>query len=39
MMRQRLPESFAIWVSRLPGLILIGFGLYALGSLLHLAIR
>ena len=39
MARRRLPEGFAVWVSRLSGLILIGFGLYALGSLLHLVIR
>jgi putative LysE/RhtB family amino acid efflux pump len=35
MARQRLREGFAAWVARLSGLILIGFGLYALGSLLH----
>lgn len=34
LVRQRLPESFALQVSRASGLILIGFGLYALGSLL-----
>ena len=33
--RQRLPESFAVWMSRLSGLILIVFGLYALGSLVQ----
>lgn len=39
MMRQRLPESFTTWVSRLSGLILIGFALYAFGSLLHVVVR
>lgn len=34
LVRQRLPESFALQVSRASGFILIGFGLYALGSLL-----
>ena len=37
--RRRLPEGFALWVSRLSGVILMGFGLYALGSLLHFAIQ
>ncbi|MCM2442887.1 LysE family translocator [Agrobacterium vitis] len=31
--QQRLPSSFARWVSRLSGLILISFGLFALGSI------
>lgn len=30
--RHRLPESFARWVSRLSGAVLIGFGLWAVGS-------
>lgn len=30
--RHRLPESFAIWVSRLSGIVLIAFGLWALAS-------
>ncbi|RWX74779.1 LysE family translocator [Neorhizobium lilium] len=37
--RRRLPEGFALWVSRLSGVILIGFGLYALGSALLIAVR
>ncbi|NTB87709.1 LysE family translocator [Agrobacterium tumefaciens] len=36
--RRRLPEGFALWVSRLSGVILLGFGLYALSSLLQFAI-
>lgn len=35
LLRQRLTQGFARWVSTLSGLILIAFGLYALGSLLH----
>jgi putative LysE/RhtB family amino acid efflux pump len=31
--RQRLPTTFARWVSRLSGVILVLFGLFALGSL------
>lgn len=30
--RHRLPPGFALWVSRLSGLLLIGFGLWALAS-------
>lgn len=30
--RHRLPEAFAGWVSRLSGVVLIGFGLWAIGS-------
>ena len=37
--QRRLPEKFSLWVSRLSGVILIGFGLYALGSLLHIAFQ
>ena len=32
--RQRLPEGFATWISRLSGVVLIGFGVMAIGSLL-----
>lgn len=32
--RQRLPAGFATWTSRLSGVVLIGFGLVAIGSLL-----
>ncbi|WP_343653022.1 LysE family transporter [Herbaspirillum sp.] len=39
MMRRHLPESFTTWVSRASGLILIAFGLYAIGSLVHLVAR
>jgi putative LysE/RhtB family amino acid efflux pump len=31
--RKRLPEGFAAWTARASGMVLIGFGLYALGSL------
>lgn len=34
--RRRLPPEFSKWVSRLSGLVLIGFGLYSLGSLFPL---
>lgn len=30
--RHRLPPGFALWVARLSGAVLIGFGLWALGS-------
>lgn len=30
--RHRLPEAFAGWVSRLSGVVLIAFGLWAIGS-------
>lgn len=33
--RRRLPKGFALWVSRLSGAILIGFGIYALCALLY----
>ena len=32
--RHRLPDGFALWVSRLSGAMLIGFGLWALGSVI-----
>lgn len=32
--RHRLPETFAAWVSRLSGVVLIAFGLWAIGSAL-----
>lgn len=32
--RHRVPETFAVWVSRLSGIVLIGFGLWAAGSAL-----
>ena len=31
--RHRLPEAFAKWVARVSGAILIGFGIWALGTL------
>lgn len=38
LIRHRLPEGFALWVSRLSGVILLGFGLWAIGgALLRLA--
>lgn len=30
--RKRLPDAFAIWVSRMSGIMLIGFGLWAIAS-------
>lgn len=38
LLRHRLPDAFAIWVSRISGGILIGFGLWAVGSLLFQAV-
>lgn len=32
LVRHRLPETFALWVSRVSGLLLAGFGLWAIGS-------
>ena len=34
LMRHRLPKGLTLWVSRLSGIILVGFGLWALGSVL-----
>lgn len=39
LLRQRLPDNFATWVSRLSGVILMGFGIYALASLLEVINR
>ena len=33
--QRRLPEGFSLCVSRMSGVILMGFGFYALGSLLY----
>ncbi len=33
--QRRLPEGFSLFVSRMSGVILMGFGFYALGSLLY----
>jgi len=30
LLHHRLPESFALWVSRISGVVLIGFGLVAI---------
>ena len=37
--QQRLPEGFSLCVSRMSGVVLMGFGFYALGSLLYTIIR
>ena len=37
--QRRLPEGFSLCVSRMSGVILMGFGFYALGSLLYTIIR
>ena len=36
--QRRLPEGFSLCVSRMSGVILMGFGFYALGSLLYMTI-
>ncbi|WP_297894614.1 LysE family transporter [uncultured Desulfovibrio sp.] len=37
--QRRLPEGFSLCVSRMSGVVLMGFGFYALGSLLYTIIR
>ncbi|MET4104296.1 membrane protein required for beta-lactamase induction [Roseovarius sp. MBR-78] len=34
LVRHRLPPAFAIWTSRVSAIILIGFGIWAIGSVL-----